>query len=350
MTEDESPSPTGKDVVEKATPDQVRQTLGHLRSLFEKHGISPRRQLGQNFLIDLNLHDVILREAGITKRDVILEVGTGTGALTERMADMAGAVVAVELDPAMGRLTAEVTKNKTNVTLLRQDVLKNKNRIAPEVLETLRSTLATIPSARLKLVANLPYAIATPLVTNLLLDDELCPALFVAMVQWEMAERLVSQPLSSEYSSLSVLVTALSDVEILRRLPPAVFWPRPKVESAIVRIVPNIDKRKAISDLPWFAHVVRQIFLHRRKNLRVVLHSMFHHDKRWTKPVVDELLASLDLPSEVRAEALEVQEFEDLANALREKLRALGIEAVTPDRMKKGKASRPDVEDIDSDA
>ncbi|MFM7130470.1 MAG: 16S rRNA (adenine(1518)-N(6)/adenine(1519)-N(6))-dimethyltransferase RsmA [bacterium] len=350
MTEDQTPPPTSPDTAEKATPAQVRQTLGHLRSLFEKHGISPRRQLGQNFLIDLNLHDVILREAGITQRDVILEVGTGTGALTERMADMAGAVVAVELDPAMGRLTCEVTKDKTNVTLLRQDVLKNKNRIASEVLDTLDTILASVPGRRLKLVANLPYAIATPLVTNLLLDDAHCPILFVAMVQWEMAERLVAEPLNSEYSSLSVLVTALADVEILRRLPPAVFWPRPKVDSAIVRIVPNPDKRAAISDLPWFAHVVRQIFLHRRKNLRVVLHSMFHHDKCWTKPVVDELLAALDLPTEVRAEALNVEEFEELATALKQKLGALGIEAVTPDRLKKNRPSIPDADDIDSDA
>lgn len=340
MSEENAPvQPPAEKIDQTATPAQVRQTLGHLRTLFEKHGIAPRRQLGQNFLIDLNLHDVILREAGITQRDVILEVGTGTGALTERMADTAGAVVAVELDPAMGRLTAEVTKDKTNVTLLRQDVLKNKNKIASEVLETLRAKIAEVPGQRLKLVANLPYAIATPLVTNLLQDDELCPILFVAMVQWEMAERLVAEPLSSQYSSLAVLVTALADVEILRRLPPAVFWPRPKVESAIVRIVPNPTKRAAISDLPWFAHVVRQIFLHRRKNLRVVLHSMFHHDKRWTKPVVDELLTALDLPTEVRAEALNVQEFEDLATALKEKLAGLGIEAVTPDRMK---SSRPE--------
>lgn len=322
---------------ESESQTHARQTLSHLRALFEKHGIAPRRQLGQNFLIDLNLHDVVLREAGISQKDVVLEVGTGTGALTERMADMAGAVVAVELDHAMGRLTAEAVANKTNVKLLRQDVLKNKNRIAPEVLETIRATLDEVPGRRLKLVANLPYAIATPLVTNLLLDDEFRPILIVAMVQWEMAERLVAEPMGSQYSSLAVLVTALADVEILRRVPPSVFWPRPKVDSAIVRIVPNSDKRSQINDLQWFAHVVRQVFLHRRKNLRVVLHSMYHHDKRWTKPVVDELLASLDLPTEVRAEALNVEEFQDLATALKAKLATLGIEPVTADRKTKSR-------------
>lgn len=349
MTDQDDMEPTTESSPELPTLTHPRQTLTHLRNLFEKHDIAPRRQLGQNFLIDLNLHDVVLREAGLSQKDVVLEVGTGTGALTERMADMSGAVVAVELDPAMGRLTAESVANKPNVRLLRQDALKNKNRIAPEVLETIRETLAEVPGRRLKLVANLPYAIATPLVTNLLLDDEFRPILIVAMVQWEMAERLVAEPMGSQYSSLAVLVTALADVEILRRVPPSVFWPRPKVDSAIVRIVPNPDKRAQIIDLPWFAHVVRQVFLHRRKNLRVVLHSMYHHNKLWKKTVVDELLTSLDLPIEVRAEALNVEEFQDLAMALKEKLKSLDIEPVTADRKTKSRYKRSENATVDGD-
>jgi len=328
----------------EGAPSAARQTLSHLRQLFEKHGIAPRRQLGQNFLIDLNLHDVILREAGLSPRDIVLEVGTGTGALTERMADQAGAVVAVELDPAMGRLTAEAVGPRPNVRLLRQDALRNKNNIAPEVLDTLRSALAAQPNRRIKLVANLPYAIATPLVSNLLLDDELRPVLMVIMVQWEMAERLIAEPTGSAYGSISVLVNALADVEVLRRLPPSVFWPRPKVDSAIVRIVANPEKRAAIEDLDWFAHVVRQVFLHRRKNLRVVLHAMYHHSKAWKKPVVDEILTGLDLPTDIRAEALNVDEFHDLAQALQAKLLDLGIEPVTADRKSKSRRRRDELQ------
>ena len=341
MTDEADDLVNGDETSTPSTPEQAqsaaRQTLSHLRGLFEKHGISPRKQLGQNFLIDLNLHEVILREAGLTPNDIVLEVGTGTGALTERMADQAAAVVAVEIDPAMGRLTAETIGPRPNVLLLRQDALRNKNNIANEVLDALRSSLKVRPGRRIKLVANLPYSIATPLVSNLLLDDELRPALMVIMIQWEMAERLIAEPTGSAYGSISVLVNALADVEILRRLPPTVFGPRPKVDSAIVRIMPSVEKRRKIDDLPWFAHVVRQVFLHRRKNLRVVLHAMYHHADAWTKPVVDEILEQLDLPFDIRAEALNVEELDELSMALRVKLDEFGIPPITDDRKPKTK-------------
>ena len=244
--------------------------------------------------------------------------------------------------------------------LLRQDALRNKNNIANEVLDALRSSLKVRPGRRIKLVANLPYSIATPLVSNLLLDDELRPALMVIMIQWEMAERLIAEPTGSAYGSISVLVNALADVEILRRLPPTVFWPRPKVDSAIVRIMPSVEKRRKIDDLPWFAHVVRQVFLHRRKNLRVVLHAMYHHADAWTKPVVDEILEQLDLPFDIRAEALNVEELDELSKALRVKLDEFGIPPITDDRKPKTKrnwllkqeanANNPDyVAEVDGD-
>jgi 16S rRNA (adenine1518-N6/adenine1519-N6)-dimethyltransferase len=155
------------------------------------------------------------------------------------------------------------------------------------VLDNVRAGLAVAPDRRLKLVANLPYNIATPLVSNLLVHAELCPALLVVTIQLELAERMRAEPHTEAYGALSVLVQALADVEVVRTLPPKVFWPRPKVASAIVKIAPRPEKRAAIGDLAWFHAIVRRVFLHRRKNLRRVLYSMWRD--RWTKPEVDAL-------------------------------------------------------------
>jgi 16S rRNA (adenine1518-N6/adenine1519-N6)-dimethyltransferase len=167
-------------------------------------------------------------------------------------------------------------------------------------------------------VANLPYNIATPLVTNLLVHPELCPSRLVITIQFELAERMRAEPQQEAYGALSVLVQALADCTIVRTLPPTVFWPRPKVDSAVVLIVPRPEKRAAIPDLPWFHHTVRQVFLHRRKNLRGVLHSLWRD--RLTKPEIDALLESLGLTGLIRAEAMNVEEFLALATALRERL------------------------------
>jgi 16S rRNA (adenine1518-N6/adenine1519-N6)-dimethyltransferase len=167
-------------------------------------------------------------------------------------------------------------------------------------------------------VANLPYNIATPIVTNLLVHPELSPSRMVVTIQLELAERMRSEPAQEAYGALSVLIQALADCTIVRTLPPSVFWPRPKVESAVVLIEPRPEKLAAIADLPWFHHVVRQVFLHRRKNLRGVLHSLWRD--RLTKPEIDALLESIGLSGTIRAEAMNVEEFQSLATALRERL------------------------------
>jgi 16S rRNA (adenine1518-N6/adenine1519-N6)-dimethyltransferase len=295
-----------------------RQTLSYLRNLFARRGIAPRHRLGQNFLIDLNIHELIARAAEIEPIDVVLEVGPGAGALTTLLAERASAVVAVEIDPAMAQLTREAASGRLNVRVLNVDALAGKHTINPEVLDNVRAGLAVAPDRRLKLVANLPYNIATPLVSNLLVHPELCPALLVVTIQHELAERMRAEPHTEAYGGLSVVVQALADVELVRTLPPKVFWPRPKVESAVVKITPDAAKRAAVGDLGWFLAVVRRIFLHRRKNLRGVLHSLWRD--RWTKPEVDALLEGLGLTSSIRAEAMNVEEFIALAQALKERM------------------------------
>jgi 16S rRNA (adenine1518-N6/adenine1519-N6)-dimethyltransferase len=306
-----------------------RQTLTYLKHLFEHRGIRPNRRHGQNFLIDLNTHDLIARSAEISPRDVILEVGPGAGALTTLLAGEASAVVTVEIDPAMARLTREATSGLPNVRVLQMDALARKNEINPEVLDNLRAGLAVAPDRRLKLVANLPYNVATPIVSNLLVHPDLCPELMVVTIQRELADRMLAEPHSEMYGSLSVMVQALADAELVRILSPKVFWPRPKVESAIIKIVPSAEKRAAIPDLPWFHEVVRRVFTLRRKNLRVVIFGLWKG--RWRdKTQVDALLASIDLTGDVRAEALNVQEFIDLSVALRTHLGPSGLQLPDP--------------------
>jgi 16S rRNA (adenine1518-N6/adenine1519-N6)-dimethyltransferase len=299
----------------------IRQTQSYLRNLFAQRGIAPQRRLGQNFLIDLNIHDVIVKAAEVGPGDVILEVGPGTGALTSLMAARGATVVAVDVDPAMAELTSEAVAGLPNVRVLHRDALSGKHVLNTEVLDAVRSGLSAGPGRRFKLVANLPYNIATPLITNLLVHPELCPALMVVTIQRELGDRLVARPSSAAYGAVSVLVQALAEVSIVRGLPPSVFWPRPQVDSAIVSIRPDAARRARVGDIAWFHQVVRQVFLHRRKFLRHVLAGLWRDE--WTKTDVDAWLESQGLSGQLRAEALDVEEFLALAQALRQRFPAL---------------------------
>jgi 16S rRNA (adenine1518-N6/adenine1519-N6)-dimethyltransferase len=280
---------------------------------FEEAGIRPQSRHGQNFLIDLNLLDVLLDAAALTANDVVLEVGTGLGSLTARMAELAAAIVTVEIDPRMSQLAAEELVDFGNVTMLLQDALKNKNHIEPVVLEAVRKKVAEAPGRQFKLVANLPYNVATPLLSNLLLADP-PPVSMTATIQKELAERITAAPGTKDYSALSIWMQAMCDVHIVRTLPPQVFWPRPKVHSAIVQIVPSSEKRGRIVDPAQFHQFVRSLFLHRRKFLRGVLIGVL--EAEFDKRAVDDLLAAFSFPTDVRAEQLDVETLVALSNAI----------------------------------
>ena len=299
----------------------TRQTQSYLRSLFARHGISPQRRLGQNFLIDLNIHELIVKTALVGPGDVILEVGSGTGALTSLMAGLGAAVVAVDVDPAMAGLTAESTAGLSNVRVLCADALFSKHTLDPQMLDSVRSGLAAGKSERFKVVANLPYHVATPVISNLLVDPEFCPALLVVTIQRELADRLCAQPASPAYGAVSVVVQALADVTLVRPLPPAVFWPRPNVDSAVIAIRPDPAKRAVVGDVAFFHGLVRRVFLHRRKYLRHALAGIWRD--QWDKSDVDTWLESRGLDGQIRAEAMNIEEFIALADALRERFGAL---------------------------
>jgi 16S rRNA (adenine1518-N6/adenine1519-N6)-dimethyltransferase len=320
-----------------------RQTQSYLRNLFATRGIIPQRQRGQNFLIDLNLHELIMKAADVNPLDVVLEVGSGAGAFTLLLAQQAALVIAVEVDPTLALLTSEAVIDQPDVQLVQADILARKSAINPEVLRLIRSGLEARPGSQLKLVSNLPYTVATSVITNFLVHSELRPSLMVVTIQLELAERMRAEPGTKAYGSLSVLVQALADFELVRVLPPTVFWPRPKVESAIVQIVPKAEKYAAISDLPWFHQVVRRVFLHRRKNLRHVLHACWRD--QLTKAGIDALLQGLGFPGSVRAEALHVEEFIRLAEVLKQKIGDIADAAETEEEAGAGES----IEDLEGE-
>jgi 16S rRNA (adenine1518-N6/adenine1519-N6)-dimethyltransferase len=288
---------------------QPRQTLSYLQQLFRDRGIEPKSKLGQNFLIDLNLLDLIIRTAELNASDLAIEIGSGTGSLTGRLIEHVGAVLSVEVDPSFHSMVSELMGDRPNVVLLHADVLQNKNRLNPEVLEALTDLRARSGAKTLKLIANLPYVVATPVISNFLLSEYPFERMVVT-VQWEIAERLTARPGTKDYSALTVLVQSIADVELVRRLGRGVFFPRPKVDSAIVLIRPNPERRAAVvtrlGDLQRFRHFLRDLYSHRRKNLRGALAAL--PSGGWKKDEVDRKLAELHFDGAARAETLDVEQ------------------------------------------
>jgi 16S rRNA (adenine1518-N6/adenine1519-N6)-dimethyltransferase len=201
---------------------------------------------------------------------------------------------------------------RPGVVLLHADILKNKNRLNPEVLAALDELRRQHSDSQLKLVANLPYVVATPVIANFLCS-ELPLERFVVTVQWEIAERLLAHPGTRDYGALSVLVQSLANVELIRKLSPKVFWPRPRVESAIIRIFPQPAKRSAIPDVLRFRNFLRDLYTQRRKNLRAALAGL--PSGRRPREEVDRKLAELGLDGKSRAEELTVQQHQRLCEA-----------------------------------
>jgi len=289
-----------------------RQTLGYIRDRLAERGIGPKSKLGQNFLIDLNLLDVIVSAAELSRDDLVLEIGCGTGSLTARLVEQAGAVLGVEIDRDLFPLVSDLLDRHDNLQLLQADALRTKNELNPAIFAALDGLRAQFGCRRLKLVSNLPYAVATPVIANLMVSDHPVERMVVT-VQWEIAERLTAQPGTAEYAGLAVLTGSLAEVRVLRRLPPNVFWPRPQVESAIVLIRPDPAKRAAVGDVAAFRNFLRDLYVHKRKSLRAALIGWPHG--RREKGAVDRLLAELGLRGATRAQELDPEQHLRLCRA-----------------------------------
>lgn len=290
------------------------QTVSYLTRRFREIGIRPATRHGQNFLIDINLQHLLVATAALEPSDVVLEVGTGTGALTAMMAEVAGSVVTVEIDRHLYELAREELLEYTNVTLLLQDALKNKNSFDSRVFDAVGARMADVTEARFKMVANLPYKVATPVLSNLL-TAPVVPMTMTATIQKELADRIVARPSTKDYSALSIWMQSQCHTEIVRVLPPSVFWPRPKVTSAIIQVTLDESLRSRIPDRRYWHDFVRAMFLHRRKFMRSVTIAAFK--KHLDKQQIDEILALHGCQPTTRAEQLDVDTLLRFCESLR---------------------------------
>ncbi len=241
------------------------QTKRQIQQLLASVGVRPNKRLGQHFLIDLNLMRLLVDSANISKNDIVLEVGCGTGSLTGELIEKAGFVIAVELDRTLAGLMQINLAHADNIELINIDILKNKHTISHEVISALESARKKY-DGRVLLVANLPYNVASPTMMNLLTGPAAADAMYVT-VQKEVAERMTALPGSGDYGILSIFLSAVGDVQTIRILRPSVFWPQPQVDSAMVGFVRSEKKYRRIEDMALFSETVNLFMGHRRKTL-----------------------------------------------------------------------------------
>lgn len=268
------------------------QTLSHIRQVLADHGLRPKKRLGQNFLHDAHHMVRIVDAAAIEPGERVLEVGAGTGALSQRLLEAGAALIAIEIDRDLEPILRDLLEPwGEQAKLIIGDVLASKGRLAGPVAEALSTS-------RFKLVANLPYNIASPLLVNLALD---WPGMTrgVVMVQREVAARLAAGPGGGEYGPLGILVQAACEVKPITTLSPRCFWPSPEVESAVVQL----DRRPhpLCPDMRALAQVVHTLFQKRRKQIGGTLGR--------------DRITTAGLDPKMRPEQLSIQDLSNLARS-----------------------------------
>ena len=251
------------------TLSRMPQTLNEIRLLLAEAQVRPRRGLGQNFLHDANQMRRIIEAAQVVHGEIVLEVGAGTGTLTECLIEAGARVVAVEMDHRLCAIVRErLGDDHENFVLVEADVMAGKHAINPLVNQALAQLSGSKAEIPFKLVANLPYNIASPLLAVLSTD---WPGLKagIVMVQREVADRLAAAPGGKDYGPIGVIVQAMCQVQRLFVLSPDCFWPKPKVESAVIRIT---RRDRPLTDDPHrFAAFVHRLFHQRRKQIGTIL-------------------------------------------------------------------------------
>ena len=270
--------------------------VAELRRLLQERGLAPRTSLGQNFLIDANLVRKLVDASGAGAEDLVLEVGPGAGALTEELLDRGCRVVACELDEGLADLLDDrFAERGAKFQLIRGDCLANKH--------TLNADVATaLGDERFRLIANLPYNVASPLMLTLLLKHPTCESLWVT-IQKEVADRIMAAPGGRDYGELSVMAQAMAETQRIATVPPSCFWPAPKVTSAMIGLV---RRRAPLTQAPAALQAItHRLFTQRRKQLGSILKNEMR-DKAWPG----------DVEPAMRPEQLSIAQLDALARVV----------------------------------
>ena len=278
------------------------------RAILERHGFTFKKSFGQNFLTDTNILQKIVDTAEIDKNVNVIEIGPGIGALTEFLAESAAEVMAFEIDARLVPILADTLRDFDNVTVVNQDILKVD--LAQYIAEFKN------PDLPIKVVANLPYYITTPILMHLI-ESGIPFSEFVVMMQREVADRISAQPNTKAYGSLSIAVQYYMTAKVAFIVPRTVFVPAPNVDSAILKMVRRDQPAVEVQDEKFFFKVSKVSFVHRRKTLWNNLTSHFGKSEE-TKAKLTAALEQAELSPSVRGEALTLADFARLADALKE--------------------------------
>ena len=277
------------------------------RAILERHGFTFKKSFGQNFLTDTNILQKIVDTAEIDKKVNVIEIGPGIGALTEFLAESAAEVMAFEIDDRLVPILADTLSDFDNVTVVNQDILKVD--LAQYIAEFKN------PDLPIKVVANLPYYITTPSLMHLI-ESGIPFSEFVVMMQREVADRISAQPNTKAYGSLSIAVQYYMTAKVAFVVPRTVFVPAPNVDSAILKMVRRDQPAVAVQAEKFFFKISKASFVHRRKTLWNNLTSHFGKTEE-TKAKLTAALEQAELSPSVRGEALSLEEFARLADALK---------------------------------
>lgn len=280
-----------------ATPSRTKEIL-------KKYKFSFKKSLGQNFLIDVNILENIIKHAGIDKTTGAIEIGPGIGALTEQLAIHADKVVAFEIDQRLLPILDDVLGDYENIEVIHQDILKAD-------VEVMIGTHFK-KGQPIHIVANLPYYITTPILMKLL-HDKLPVDSMTVMIQKEVAERMAAKPNSKSYGSLTIAIQYYTDAKVVMTVPKTVFNPQPNVDSSILQLKVRKEPPVQVENEEFFFAVVKASFAQRRKTLRNNLTNFFADT--FDKAEIDEVLEGIGINGTRRGESLDMEEFAKLANA-----------------------------------